>query len=427
MFEFKITSQDKKSKARTGVFYTPHGPLVTPNLAIVATDGEVKAVPKEKLANLPIDYLIVNTFHIYTKNILESIAVTVPPQPVQLNTVHDYAGFQKTIASDSGGFQVFSLGFAKTHKVGKIGGFFPGKEHEDKDTQNPLTITDEGVQFVYDEKPVTLTPESSMQLQQKIGADIMFAFDECTSPLNSYEYTKQAMERTHRWLERCISFYKKSRFPNSNFQSNTDIPNFKQANENLRIKNELKIPEQALFGIVQGGYFEDLRKLSAQFVGKQDVPGFGIGGSLGKTKEEMYKVLEWTMPYLPDEKPRHLLGIGHVRDIFEAVERGVDLFDCVVPTREARHKVLYTKTGKVQLRKVKTVESPVETDCKCDACSNITMKQLYGLFLEKNPLAYYYATVHNIQFFIDLMKRIRKSIEGNMFPELKKEYLQYYS
>lgn len=401
MFEFKLNAKDKHSHARTGEFTTPHGILSTPALATVATEGVIKAIPKEKIAGASLPLLIVNTFHLWTKKIVDKFN--------DAGAIHAYAGFEGPIESDSGGFQVFSLGFAKTHNVGKIGGLFPGKKHKDVDINNPLVITEEGVSFLYDNQKIRLTPEKSIQIQQKIGADIMFAFDECTSPLNSYEYTKTAMERTHRWLARCLKVWE------------TDVAGSPPLDH-----PSLKLP-QALFAIVQGGYFKDLRTESAKFVGKQDVPGFGIGGSLGKTKEEMLQVVEWTIPHLSDDRPRHLLGIGQIRDLFEAVERGVDLFDCVIPTREARHKVLYTKKGKLQLRKMKLIDGPIEADCGCETCrSDITLKKLYLLFLAKDPLGYYYATIHNLYFFKTLMESIQKSIAGNTFHELKAEYFKKY-
>lgn len=418
MFTYTIEAQEKTSRARTGVFETPHGILKTPNLATVATSGAVKGIPKEKLSKQNLQLLIVNTFHLHTKGIIGEL------KPGE--TIHHYAGFEGPIESDSGGFQVFSLGFAKTHNVGKIGGFFPGKEHKDVDVNNPLTITDEGVSFTYDNRTITLSPEISIELQKKIGADIIFAFDECTSPLNSYEYTKEAMERTHRWLKRSITAWK-TKSTMSFFSTPVGALQTSQGNPKSFEKDIVTSLPQALFAIVQGGYFKDLREISAKFVGQQDVPGFGIGGSLGKTKEEMLQVLDWTIPHLPDQKPRHLLGIGQVKDIFEAVERGVDLFDCVIPTREARHRLLYTKQGKLELRKNKHREEPIEKDCDCEACiNNITMKQLWELFLAKDPLAHYFSTVHNVRFFSNLMNEIRNAIRNNIFAEVKNEYLALF-
>ncbi len=394
MFEFKILK--KYNKAREGIFHTPHGNLHTPELAFVATEGEIKGIPKKYLKQLPVNLVIVNTFHLWVKYILNPFHLRGAKDGV--GTIHRYMDFGKTIMSDSGGFQVFSMGFGKSHGVGKIGGMFPGHKISKTDSNNPIEISEKGVKFAYDNKSLILTPELSIELQRTIGADIIFAFDECTSPLNSKQYTKNAMERTHRWLKRCINTLKKD--------------------------NKSR---QALFGIIQGGRFRDLREISAKFVSHADIPGFGIGGSLGKTKKEMLKILEWTIPLLPDKKPRHLLGIGQIRDIFEAVERGVDLFDCVIPTREARHRVLYTKHGKIQLRKMKHNNDVLEKGCACIACrKKITYSQLMQLFTDHDPKAFYYATAHNIRFYANLMSAIRDSIAKNTFDSLKKQYFSYY-
>lgn len=403
MFEFTIKTRGENSQARTGELKTPHGTLQTPALAIVGTEGQIKSIPPDIAKTLPLNYTIVNTFHIWTKGIIEKI---------QPKTVHEYGGLPNVVASDSGGFQVFSLGFGKAHKVGKLASInknFPPFQGGvvNNDTANPVLITEEGVTFEWNSEKITLTPELSMKLQHQIGADIIFAFDECTSPLNSKEYVAQSIERTNRWLDRCI-----------------------KAHKDLSVIASKK--NQALFAIVQGSEWEDLRIKSAKMCAQKDVPGFGIGGSFGSSfgdsKKNMHQVLEWIIPHLPDEKPRHLLGIGQVDDIFECVERGVDLFDCVIPTREARHRVLYTKFGKKAVKKIKTVNDPIAIDCKCIACNQkVTGVQLYELFLQKDPRAFFYTTVHNIQFFADLMEEIRESIKTNRFQELKSEYLQFYS
>ncbi|MBI4226027.1 queuine tRNA-ribosyltransferase family protein [Candidatus Roizmanbacteria bacterium] len=478
MFEFKILAKSISSKARVGEFSTPHGKLITPNLAFVATEGEIKSITKEVLPTLPVNLIIVNTFHLWVKNVIQTIddgrskvddedrsskiennqSSILNPQDLSSTlypllssfSVHDYVNFDKPIMSDSGGFQVFSMGFGKAHGVGKITNIFPQLnvgyperakrvEGSHYDQGNPLIINENGVEFPFNDQKLMLTPEKSIQLQQQIGADIIFAFDECTSPLNSYEYTKEAMERTHRWLKRCIKTsqinQKRSEVGKIRNQNNSDKSDISDLSDlsgiRLPISSDLsglsERRKQALFGIIQGGHYEDLRKKSAKFVGKQDVPGFGIGGSLGRNKKDMHQVLEWVIPLLPDEKPRHLLGIGQVRDIFECVERGVDTFDCVIPTREARHQILYTKHGRVNLKKMKNVNEAIEIDCNCLACqSNVTMKQLSSLFLLKDPRAYYFSTIHNIQFFTDLMKNIREAIEIKKLSKLKEIYFKFY-
>ncbi len=392
-FSFTTTHRDTQTHARTGVFTTPHCDLYTPELAIVATDGHVKALSPAILSSLRLPYLIVNTFHIHTKK----IALTIKAQ----GGIHQHMHCpHSAIASDSGGFQIFSLGFGKVHGVGKVGSIFPGHAGHDQDTHNPLTITSDGATFTYDGRSITLTPESSMDIQHRIGADIIFAFDECTSALNSKEYTEHSLEKSNKWLERCVTHHANNMDPSK---------------------------PQALFGIVQGGAYHDLRIRAATFVGKQPVPGFGIGGSLGKNKDEMRAILDWTIPLLPDTKPRHLLGIGQVRDIFEGVERGIDLFDCVIPTREARHKIIYTKKGKMSVRKLKNEDVLINPHCyPIDDAPTLTWKQLAALFSDKDPRAYMYATLHNISFYTNLMREIRESIATNTLHELKEAYLRYY-
>ncbi len=491
MFEYTIRVKDNKSKARVGEFNTSHGKLHTPELAFVATEGEIKCIPKEILPKLPAKLIIVNTFHIWVKNIIQTIddrkskiennnqssilnlqtpsSIFHSPSSNNFN-IHNYANFPRPIMSDSGGFQVFSMGFGKAHGVGKVASMFPEESRKDQiksarirnqnnsdtsdisdlsdlpissdfrslpnysDINNPLTISEEGVEFIFNGEKILLTPEKSMEIQQKIGADIMFAFDECTSPLNSKKYTREAMERTHRWVKRCIEKLRiedrkwKIDFENRSLKlENNQTSNFQHQVPASTVHPLSSNNSQALFAIIQGGYFEDLRKTSAKYMAKLDVPGYGIGGSLGKTKEDIRRVLDWTIPHLPEEKPRHLLGIGQVRDIFEAVEYGVDLFDCVIPTREARHRVLYTKKGKINVRKMKTVNEVIDKNCSCQMClNNITMEQLNNLFSLKDPRAFFYATVHNIQFYSDLTRNIREAIKGNAFFKLKNELLTYY-
>lgn len=399
MFSFSIESKLQNTLARVGSFETNYYSLSTPELAIVATEGEFKAIPKEYWKELPCKYVIVNTFHISTKKprAAEDPA-TILERVNKKGGIHAYMDLKdRTIASDSGGFQVFSLGFGKAHQVGKIGGMFPGQEVAHHDTDNPVVIDDDGVTFEFDNRKIHLDPEKSMEIQHKIGADIMFAFDECTSPLNSKEYTKEALQRTYAWLDRCIEAHK----------------GYEQ--------------KQALFAIVQGGAYEDLRKEAATIIGSKNVPGFGIGGSLGKTKQDMYQILDWIMPLLPEEKPKHLLGIGSVKDIFEGVERGIDLFDCVIPTREARHRQLYTSKGRLALRKMKAVKEVLDPSCSCFACrDNVTYEQLWQLFLQKDPRATFYASSHNIWFFSKLMEQIRESIKNKTFFELKQKCLANY-
>lgn len=389
MFSFTLLARDSGSRARTGIFHTPRHDLETPELALTATEAEIRAVPRDLWPVLPTRYLIVNTYHTFTKQLVEPIA--------RAGGVHSYMGLSdRVFATDSGGFQVFSLGFGKRHHIGKLAKAHTQNGFREND-ENGLTITEQAASFIHDGRPITLSPEKSMDIQHRLGADIMFAFDECTSPYNSKKYTQASMERTHRWLDRCIKAHREYE------------------------------DKQVLFGIVQGGEYQDLREASARMVGRADVSGFGIGGSFGDFKEALGTTLGWVTPFLPEEKPRHLLGIGKIRDIFAAVEQGIDLFDCVIPTREARHRMIYTKQGRFSVRKMKHLDELFVPTCACPACQEgVTFRTLWDWFLKKDLRAPMYATVHNIWFYATLMKEIREAIEQHTFEELRASYLKWY-
>jgi len=275
MSDFKIIAKDKK--ARSGIFKTAHGKLKTPNLAIVATHGKIKSLTKEEEKKANPDLVIANTFHLFVNGKVKEIK--------KAGSIQKWGKFKNPVMTDSGGFQVFSLGWGSVHNTGKIGSGTVIKRKE----ANPVLISEEGAVFTYDNKKFKLSPESSIKIQKNIGADIIFTFDECTSPFHSRTYTEKAMRRTHRWAVRSLEEFNRRPF-----------------SEN-----------QSLFGIIQGGIYEELRKKSSKFIGNLDFSGFGIGGSFGE--KQMRKVLKWSLGGLPDEKPRHLLGIGRVNDIFIAV------------------------------------------------------------------------------------------------------------
>ena len=264
-----------------------------------------------------------------------------------------------------------------------------------KKSDNLTRITDEGVHFRDGDRDLFLNPEISIGIQEKLGADIIFAFDECTSPLNDYEYTKRALVRTHAWAKRSLAAQTRS--------------------------------DQALYGIVQGGEYRDLREESARFIGAMSFPGFGIGGSLGKSKEDMWNVLKWTLPLLPEEKPRHLLGIGRIDDVLNGIELGVDTFDCVIPTREARHGSIWTHEGRYDVKSGRWAESrkPLEKKCTCPVCaSGRTRGEINALFKGKDHEAGRLATIHNVYFFNDLMRRAREAIKAGKFSDFKKKTLR---
>ena len=367
---FKIIKRKKNSLARAGVLETPHGNIETPAFVAVGTKATVKAVTPEQLQALGAQVVLANTYHLYLQPGAERIE--------KAGGLGKFMNWQGPTMTDSGGFQVFSLGAAFGNKTSKIASansceFFP---------LNPSPQGGAGEH--------RFTPEKSIEIQQKIGADIIFAFDECTSPEASYEYQKEALARTHRWARRCLL----------------------QGLTLNREKGRTFIP--ALFGIVQGGRFEDLRKESAReisaFSPAGEFDGFGIGGSF--EKKDIATAVRWVNEILPEEKPRHLLGIGEPSDLIAAIENGCDLFDCVAPTRMARNGTLYTSRGRINITNAKFADdfSPIQKNCGCYACQNFTRAYLAHLFRAKEILASTLASIHNLYFIINLVKTERKKI-----------------
>ncbi len=396
---FKISSRDAKTRARTGTISTPHGEVSTPVFMIVGTKATVKAIGPDDLERIGCQVVLANTYHLHLR----------PGEDLihdNFGTMREFMGWPGPMVTDSGGFQVFSLGFGMEHQVGKIGNIFPdeGNNKKKKEKVEKLAKIDEaGVSF---KSPIDglkhrLTPEKSIQIQEKLGADMILAFDECTSPLHDHAYTKKALERTHRWAKRC--------------------------KETHRTKSRL-------FGIVQGGAFQDLREESARFMADLDFPGYAIGGSLGKSKKDMHNILDWSIPLLQDDRPRHLLGIGAVEDIFNAVERGIDMFDCVSPTRLARSGYLFippeeggTKKNKFRfcIKNAGNTKntSPIDKTCDCYTCRNFSRAYLRHLFKSNELLYHRLASIHNLRFMMRLMEKIRKGINKDRFLELKAQWL----
>ena len=313
--------------------------------------------------------------------------------------------------TDSGGFQAFSLGAAKEHGVGKMGGVFPGKgaskaprPKKHKSGSSLAKVDDDGVTFrsYIDGSTHRFTPESSIEIQRILGADLILAFDECTSPLAGKPYTEKSLERTHRWAERCL-------------EARRD-------------------PHQSLYGILQGGAYQDLRERAVKFMTRLPWDAIAIGGSLGETKEDFHRVLDWTTPHLPSRWPRHLLGIGEMVDIFEGVERGIDTFDCVIPTRFARTANVMvppdfphrTSRGTLNLRQAKyrTDYGPIDPDCQCYTCKNFHRSYLHYLFAAKEILAGTLCSIHNLTALLSLTRDIRESLELGTFQELKAKHLR---
>lgn len=393
---FKILSEDRKTNARTGLIKTERGNFKTPYFVPVATAATVRALDQKDLHELKADVILANTFHLHLRP--GDLLIK------KLGGLHKFMNWEKPITTDSGGFQAFSLGFGIEHGVGKIGNIFTNKKAK-PDIEKMAIVNDSGVSFSspIDGRKIHLTPKKSIEIQSNLGADIIFAFDECTSPLSDYEYTKKSLERTHRWAKECLKFHKNKK--------------------------------QALFGIVQGGAYKELRLESAKFINSLGFSGFGIGGSLGKNKEEMHKILDWVIPILDKNKPRHLLGIGAIEDLFNSVEKGIDLFDCVAPTRWARRGYVYISPKENGNRKnkfrinisrarFKEDKKPIDRSCNCFVCKDYSRAYLRHLYIANELIYFRLASYHNLNFILRLMEEIRESIKENYFGKLKKEWLK---
>ncbi|MEI6716596.1 MAG: tRNA guanosine(34) transglycosylase Tgt [Candidatus Saccharibacteria bacterium] len=396
-FSFSTQAKLENTLARAGTITTPHGKINTPAFITVGTAATVKALTPEQVKSTGAQAVLANTYHLHLRPGEEVVA-----EAGGLNSFMNWPGPSFT---DSGGFQVFSLGAAFGKEISKIA---TGQEQDDTHPDirsshaQKAIIDDEGVSFSshLDGSPLRLTPEISMGIQHKLAADIIFAFDECTSPQASYEYQKQALERTTAWAKRCVKSH-----------------------------NELKKTDKnyiALFGVVQGGRHEDLRRQSARELVELDLDGFGIGGSFNK--DDMASAVAWVCEELPENKPRHLLGIGEPIDLFNGVENGIDTFDCVSPTRVARNGAVYTKNGRVNLTNAKYAKdfSPIDTDCKCYTCQNFTRAYLSHLSRSAEMLGATLLSIHNLFFITSLVDRIRESILDESFFELKKGFLASY-
>lgn len=394
-FKFEIIAKDNPStssgsKARVGRITTVHGVIDTPSFVAVGTQATVKGLSPKDLKETGVQLLFGNTYHLHLR----------PGE----DTVKDFGGLNKFMnwdgptITDSGGFQVFSLGQKKI------------KILQEDEEANLVNITDNGVVFRshIDGSKHTFTPEVSIETQKKLGADIILAFDECAPHPSTHEYTKAAMERTHRWGLRSLKIAQTKPF---------------------------YYPwKQALYGIIQGGIYKDLRQESAKFISKLDFDGIAIGGvSVGESKKEMRDAIDWSYPFLSENKPRHLLGIGEIDDIFDVIERGMDTFDCVIPTRFGRYGIVFVgpKEGNMKNRfridLSKSLHSkdqnPISKDCTCYACQDFTRGYLHHLFRANELLAYRLASYHNMFFINELVKKIRHAILEDKFQHLKRDWL----
>ncbi len=402
---FEITHRDANSRARAGIIHTAHGNIETPAFMAVATQASVKALTPDDLDAIGLQLLIANTYHLALRPGASQIA--------ELGGLHAFMNWQRPLMTDSGGFQVFSLGAAIRDGVGKIADIFPDeglaavpKTGEMRGGGSPLCkIDDDGVTFKnhLDGAIMRLDPERSLQIQHQLGADFVVAFDECTSPLDSYEYTREALARTHRWAERCLAQHTKTR---RDYQS--------------------------LFGIVQGGAYRDLREESARVIGGLPFEGLCVGGSLGKSKRDMHAILDWTIPLLPDEKPRHLLGIGELPDMVEGVARGIDLFDCAAPTRWARNGALIVSRAiaenaeqRINISNARYAldRAPIDPSCECYACKNFSRAYLHHLHRAKELIYYRLASIHNLRMMMRFMDEVRDAIRTGTFAAFRAKNL----
>lgn len=362
---FTFDLRAKEGTARAGVFHTPHGDLQTPVFAPVGTQATVKAVTPDQLALTGASLVLSNTYHLYLRPGADLVA--------EMGGLHEFMQWPKPMLTDSGGFQVFSL--AAIRKIDSDGVTF--KSHIDGSMHR-------------------FTPESSIAVQEKLGADIIMAFDECAPPYDE-SYNREAMKRTHAWAERSLKAAAR--------------------------------PDQALFGIVQGGVFPEMRRESAHIIAGLDFPGHAIGGlSVGETKPEMNAMIELVNEILPEDKPRYLMGVGSPEDLINGVARGIDIFDCVLPTRLARHASAFTRSGRINLMNAGFAHDrlPIEPGCECSTCRTFSRAYIRHLLVAKEMLAATLISIHNIQFLVTLMNQSRQAILNGQFSAFSADFLAGY-
>jgi queuine tRNA-ribosyltransferase len=366
MFRFDIIAEDEHSSARAGHIQTPHGVINTPVFAPVGTQATVKSLRPTDLRELGVELILSNTYHLYLRPGDELIR--------DLGGLHSFMAWDGPILTDSGGYQVFSL--SDTRQLDEDGVDF--KSHLDGSTHR-------------------FTPEKCITIQENLGADIIMVLDECPPP-DDYDYVQESLVRTHSWAERCRAAQRRT--------------------------------DQALFGIVQGGIFPDLREQSASFLIDLDFPGYAIGGlSVGESKEEMYSILDVLDPILPVDKPRYLMGVGAPDDLVNGVIRGIDVFDCVLPTRLARHGAAMIAGGRLNMnnRQYAQDDSPIDSNCRCYTCRSFSRAYIRHLVLSSEILAHVLLSTHNIYFLTHLMADLRQAIVDGSFRSLAQEFLAHYS
>lgn len=365
-FNFHFELVRKNNNARAGVFHTPHGQIPTPVFAPVGTQATVKAVTPAQLKEIGVTLVLANTYHLYLRPGADLVA--------EMGGLHQFMQWDGPILTDSGGFQVFSL--ASMRKIDEDGVTF--KSHIDGSIHR-------------------FTPEKAIEIQEKLGADIIMAFDECAPPYDR-SYNERAVRRTHLWAERCLAAQNR--------------------------------PDQALFGIVQGGIFPDLREQSARFITSLGFPGHAIGGlSVGETKEEMHRTLELVNQILPEDKPRYLMGVGSPEDLINGIRRGVDIFDCVLPTRLARHQAAMTRRGRINLMNAVHARDPrpIDENCPCYTCTHFSRAYLRHLIVAREMLAATLISIHNIATLVYLVQDARQAILEGTFEQFADDFLAQYA
>ncbi len=434
--KFKIQKKLKNSLGRVGVLETNHGVIETPAFVAVGTKATIKSLNPEQVREAGTQIVLGNTYHLYLQPGDEVVR--------DAGGIGKFMNWKGPTMTDSGGFQVFSLGVAYGKDISKITkitdpSLLIPERFDDSDAPRLAKIGADGVSFKshLDGSIHYITPEKSIQIQHNLGADIIFAFDECTSPAEDLRYQEEALERTHRWAERSLREHQKLENQKQVRSQVLGSPS-PSARPDHSPEHVFDFP-QALFGIVQGGREESLRKKSAKIISEMRVfsplgraeggvgfDGFGIGGSFAK--EDMSSAVRWVNEILPEEKPRHLLGIGEPEDLFMGIENGVDLFDCVLPTRLGRNGTIYTRKGKIIITNAKFRNdfAPIEKDCQCYTCQHYTKAYIAHLFHGKEMLAGTLSSLHNLYFIVNLVGRIRRSILDDNFFEFKKEFLSEY-
>ncbi len=364
MVKYELIKKDKNTGARAGILHTPRGSFKTPMFMPVGTQGTVKSMTPEELKDIGADIILGNTYHLHLR----------PGQDLveKAGGLHAFMNWDRGILTDSGGFQVFSL-------------------------SNLRKITEEGVSFQshIDGSQKFLSPEVSMEIQHALGSDIIMAFDECPPHDKDFDYVKKSMEMTHRWAKRCKEHHDKD--------------------------------HQSLFGIIQGGMFPELRRESAEALKDLDLPGYAIGGlSVGESKDLMYGMLDVTTPIMPEDKPRYLMGVGAPEDLLEGVIRGIDMFDCVLPTRMARNGTALTSHGRVVIKQSKYFDdfSPLDSECGCYTCRHYSRAYLRHLFKAGEILSSRLFTIHNLYYTIHLMKKIREAILEDRLVDFAKTFYE---